>query len=319
MKISWTLGLLAIAASLPLALTAAKNPFAQENPAGQGSSAGQKNSPGQVKLRLQDKRTSPTDLALSGDLPGASAYSGRFVTYDELRKLPQVTVTVTDDGNFKRKVELSGIYLDELMRALDIPEKNTLVAAICDDAYEGHYTVEYRAAHHPILVLAIGGKPLGLSRRTADDGAYGPYLISHPSFDSRYRILAHSEEAQIPNGVLEVRFLSEDKVLSAIHPQGEFAPGSLQMEGYQIARENCFRCHNAGAYGGRKAAVSWSSLAKMAATKPGYFTAYTRDPQSESAYAQMPGFPDYDDATLAALIAYFQAAPGGQSKDQGSK
>jgi cytochrome c1 len=50
-------------------------------------------------------------------------------------------------------------------------------------------------------------------------------------------------------------------------------------------------------------------LGKIATTKPAYFKAYIKDPQSESAYAEMPDFPDYDDATLAALTAYFQVIP----------
>lgn len=148
-----------------------------------------------------------------------------------------------------------------------------------------------------------------MAKRSSNDGIYGPYLVSHPSFTSRYRILAHAEEAQIPNGVLELRFLKEDEVLHAIEPRGDFAAGAPQMQGYLIAQQNCFRCHNAGAYGGRKSGISWSVLAKIATTKPDYFKGYIKDPESESAYAEMPGFPEYDDATLAALTAYFQVIP----------
>ncbi|HZD51206.1 MAG TPA: hypothetical protein VE178_20875, partial [Silvibacterium sp.] len=250
---------------------------------------------------------SRTDLELSGDVPGSSAYAGRYVAYSDLLKLPQVTFTVTDDTNFPGKAQLGGIPLDELMQALQIPEENTLVAADCDDQYEGHYSAEYRAAHHPILVLTMNGQPLGITSRTAEGGAYGPYLISHRTFVSRYRILAHAEESQIPNGVIELRFLNEDKVLAAIRPQGDFPEGSPQMQGYVIARENCFRCHNAGAYGGRKAGITWSVLGKIARTRPAYFSSYIKDPASESAYAEMPGFPEYDDATIGALTSYFLA------------
>ncbi|MFY9935371.1 MAG: hypothetical protein WAK33_00775 [Silvibacterium sp.] len=309
MKITWLAGLLAIAATLSLAVTGVEKLFSQEEPAGQEKSVGQE------KLPLHEKRMSPDDLKLSGELPGVPANSVRFVSYLELAKLPQVTFTVTDDPNFKKKAEITGVHLDEILAALGIPGKNTLIAAICDDEYEAHYPVEYRAAHHPILVLRLNGKQLAVSKRTGDGGIYGPYLISHPSFTSRYRTLAHPEEAQIPNGVIELRFVKEDLALGAIHPPGEFADGSPQMQGYLIARENCFRCHNAGPYGGRKASVSWSSLAKMADSKPVYFSAYIKDPPSQSAYAEMPSFPDYDDATLAALTAYFRAfAPEDGSK-----
>lgn len=297
MKVSWMAGLVAISSALILALVDAKKPAKQ----------GSETEP--QRLSLHDSRTSPTDLLLAGDVPGTSDYAGRYVAYSELLKLPQVTFTVTDDSNFHGKAEIKGIYLEELLRAFGIPSVNTLIAAICDDGYEGHYPAEYRAAHHPILVLAVNGRPLHLTRRTAEDGDYGPYLVSHPSFTPRYKVLAHEEEAQIPNGVLELRFEKEDEVFHAIEPRGDFSAGSPQMQGYLIAQQNCFRCHNAGAYGGRKAGISWSVLGKMATTKPEYFKAYIKDPESESAYAEMPGFPEYDDATLAALTAYFQVIP----------
>lgn len=302
MKVLWLAGLLAISV-LPLALSGRGKPFIQGNSAEHD------------KLFLHEKSTSADDLKLTGELPGVPANAVRFVSYAELSKLPQVTLTVTDDSNFSGKAEVSGVYLDELLAALNISGKDILIAAICDDEYEAHYPVEYRAAHHPILVLRVNGKQLGLSKRTSHGGSYGPYLISHPLFTSRYRTLSHPEEAQIPNGVIELRFVNEDQAHGAIHPRGEFAAGSPQMQGYLISQENCFRCHNAGQYGGRMAGVSWSSLAKMANVKPAYFSAYIKDPQSQSAYAEMPGFPDYDDATLAALTAYFQTfAPGKGAK-----
>jgi hypothetical protein len=302
MKMLWMAALFTTTAALTLALKVEKPPPGD-------APTGQKNEGVPPKLSLHNDRTSSDDLKLSGDMPGSSAYAGRYIARSELLKLHQVTFTVTDDPNFPGKVEISGVYLEEILRAFDISGKSTLVAAICDDGYEAHYPVEYRAAHHPILVLNVDDKPLTLTKRTADGGSYGPYLISHPSFTSRYQTLAHPEEAQIPNGVLELRFVDERKVSEAISPRGTFTAGSPQMQGYLIAQENCFRCHNAGAYGGHKAGVSWNSLSKMANTKPGYFRAYIKDPQTEDAYAQMPAFPDYDEVTLAALTAYFQVAP----------
>jgi hypothetical protein len=299
MRVPWLAGLLGIAAALSIALTGAAKMSGNERQAGQEKQATQE------RLPLHEKSTSANDLQLSGNLPGAPANAVRFVSYTDLLALPQVTFTVTDDSNFSGKVEISGIYLDELLKVLDIPEKTTLIAAICDDEYEGHYPVEYRVAHHPILVLRLNGQPLAQSKRSADGGVYGPYLVSHESFKPRYHILAHAEESQIPNGVLEIRFLSEDDALGAIRPRGNFAAGSPQLEGYEIAEQNCFRCHNAGPYGGRKSGISWLALAKLASEHPAYFSAYIKNPQEESAYAEMPGFPEYDNATLAVLTAYF--------------
>jgi hypothetical protein len=259
------------------------------------------------KINLLEKRQSPHDLKLSGDLPGLPANSVRFVSYEQLSQLPQVTFHVTDDFNFHgHPTEISGIYLDDLLRDLGIPDKNTLIGAICDDEYEAHYTDDYRHAHRPILVLHLDGKPLAQYARTADDGTYGPYLVSHASFTPRYHILAHAEEAQIPNGVTELRFLKEALVLDSIRLQGKFAEGSPEQQGYLIAQQNCFRCHNSGNYGGHKSGRSWRSLARIAQSDPAGFAAYIKNPQSQDPAAIMPGNPEYDDATLHALTSYFQ-------------
>ncbi len=268
---------------------------------------GEENGAVAPQLSMHEGRTLPSDLELSGNVPGSRAYGGMYVSYAELLKLPQVTFTVTDDANFPGKDELGGVSLEELIRILGVPDRNTLVAAVCDDGYEAHYSVDYRAAHHPFLVLAINGKAPALVKRIGEEGAYGPYLVSHPKFAPRYQILSHSEEPQIPNGVTGLRFLREDKVLDAIRPHGNLARNSPQMEGYEIARENCFRCHNEGDYGGRKAGITWSVLGKIARNRPRFFRGYISDPQEESDYAEMPGFPEYDDATLGALTEYFQS------------
>jgi hypothetical protein len=281
-------GLLVLAAALSCALLGATKPVGQKN------------------LSLHEKRASAEDLELSGNLPGVPANAVRFVSHSDLLKLPQVTFSVTDDPNFKGKTEISGVYLDEILRALDIPEKDTLIAAICDDKYEAHYPVQYRGVHHPILVLRINGKQPAQWPRTSDGGSYGPYLVSHASFTPRYRVLAHAEEAQIPNEVIELRFLEEDEVFNAMHPRGDFVAGSPEMLGYQIARENCFRCHNSDSYGGHKASMPWSTLGRIAQEKPKICKRYIQDPQSVNSLAQMPGFPEYDDATFAALTTYFQ-------------
>jgi mono/diheme cytochrome c family protein len=256
-------------------------------------------------LVLRETSTSPQDLKVSGDLPGLPAGSTRFIAYDELSRLPQVDFRVLDDPNFHGPAEISGVYLDELLRMLGIPEKGLMVAAVCDDHYEAHYSEDYLHAHRPILVLRLDGKPLMRYKRTRDDGVFGPYLVSHASFQPRYHILAHAEEAQIPNGVVELRFLKQDAVLDAIRPRGVFAEDSPEMEGYRIAQQNCFRCHNQGAEGGQMAGITFSMIGMLAKSSPDFFAKYVRTPQAVNPKSNMAGSPQYDDATIAALRAYF--------------
>lgn|SRR6187402_259809 len=295
----WMVGLFSVAAVAP----ATNQSLMRKAPAAQ------------AKLPIYENRVTSEDLAISGNLTGLPPGSVRYVAYSDLLKLPQVRFQVTDDPNFHEKTEIDGVYLESLLRALDIPDKDTLIAAICDDKYEAHYPAAYRATHHPILVLRINGRQPAQWPRSSDGGTYGPYLISHASFAPQFKVLAYAEESQIPNGVLELRFLKEDEVLAEIHPRGNFAADSPQMKGGIIARENCLRCHNSGPYGGDKAGRSWEALGRISQTSPSDFARYIKDPKSVNGLAQMPGFPEYDEATLAALAAYFQTfAPAASAR-----
>src|SRR5580698_1396074 len=69
--------------------------------------------------RLAWKRTSPSDLELDGDIPGATKeQSKRYITREQLLALPQVSYNVTNDANFTGPVQISGVPLDQLMQAL---------------------------------------------------------------------------------------------------------------------------------------------------------------------------------------------------------
>lgn len=131
-------------------------------------------------------------------------------------------------------------------------------------------------------------------------------MISQAKFVPAFKILSHSDEPQIPWGVVRLEFLSEKTVFGSIAPRGPHAADAAVQAGYQIARQNCFRCHNAGLEGGQKSGFSWAALAAFAAASPKDFGDYVRNPLSKNAQAQMPDNPSYDDATIGALTAYFQ-------------
>jgi hypothetical protein len=249
----------------------------------------------------------PPDLKLVGDPLDTQKFKVESVSYEKLLKLPQVEYRVSDDSNFTRAVRLGGVDLDVLLRSLAIDGRGVMIAADCDDGYEAHYTAEYRAAHHPFLVLTIDGRAPAELPRASDGGSYGPYLISHERFVPGFRILAHEEEAQIPNGVVELHFLPEKEVLRALLPPGENAPSAVIKGTSTIALQNCLRCHNRGRFGGSKAGIDWQQMGAKARRDPQYFAAYIRDPQSVNPYAQMPGNSAYDAQTLQALTMYFQS------------
>src|SRR5262249_35732373 len=100
-------------------------------------------------------------------------------------------------------------------------------------------------------------------------------------------------------------FRSEQAVFGAIAPRGPHANEAGVKSGFQIAKENCFRCHNMGDEGGQKARRPWEVLAAWASASPQRFASYVRSPQGVNPKAEMPAFPQYDDDTITALHDYF--------------
>jgi len=156
-------------------------------------------------------------------------------------------------------------------------------------------------------VLLVNGEPP--SRWPKDPGTHrydmGPYMISHPKFTPSFKILSHSDEPQIPWGVVRLEFRNEKAVFSAIAPRGPHADDVSVQAGYKIVQQNCFRCHNSGRESEQKSGRPWLVLSAFASAAPAYFSAYVGNPKKENAQAQMPGNPGYDDATLRALRDYF--------------
>lgn len=256
---------------------------------------------------LQDARRGPLDLEVGGAIPGVADGGTRYVSYDDLLKLPQVDHTISDDTNLPGNTKISGVSLDELARSLGVSPDANLVVAICYDKYRASYSKEYLAHHHPLLVLKVNGGSQAQWPRNHKGEALGPYLISHPKFTPSFRILSHDDEPLIPFGITRIEFRNEAKVLGVIMPRGTYAPNSPVMAGYKIAQQNCYRCHNMGPEGGQMAERPWQVLAAWATADPQYFKSYIRNPQASRPTNKMPGNPQYDDATLDAIRAYFAA------------
>jgi mono/diheme cytochrome c family protein len=259
-------------------------------------------------VTLRTTRSSPSDLELGGDLAGLAPGTTRYISRDDLLALPQKAYAVSDDSNFTGPTRIGGVPLKELGRRLGAAPEADLIVAICHDQYRANYSRAYIALHHPLLVLTIDGKPPAGPPKGAEGhrSDMGPYMISHPSFTSTFKILSGEDEPQIPWGVVRIEFRDEDAVFRAIRPPRPQAAEPTVQAGYRIAQQNCFRCHNMGREGGQKSGHSWLVLSAWAAASPDYFAAYVRDPRTRNPRAQMPGNPGYDDATIRALTAYFR-------------
>ena len=258
----------------------------------------------QVSL-LHPTRTEAGDLEV-GD--GKAA----FISYQDLLKLPQVDFLSKNDSNYPAPAQLGGVSLQQLLRSLGVDAD--MVVAICADGYRSNYPVAYLNAHHPVLVLTVNGKPPAEWPKSGEGGELGPYVIANPDFKPSFQVLSHTDEAQIPFQVVRLDVRSERQVLGPITPKGDFAPGSPVMQGFQIAQQNCYRCHNMGAEGGQMAGIPWPVLGALAKANPEFFAKYVRTPQAVNPHSKMAGSPGYDDATIAALRAYFTTFAAGESK-----
>lgn len=257
---------------------------------------------------LGETRQFPSDLEVGGELAGLPAGTSRFLTREDLLALPQVEFAVAGDTNFTGSPTISGVRLEDLAKQIAGKPESAVVVAICDDKYRANYPRAYLAAHHPVLVLNVNGKPPAGWPKDSQEHKYdmGPYMISHAKFVPAFKILAHEDEAQIPWGVVRLEFRNEKTLFGSIAPRGPHAADAAVQAGFRIAQQNCFKCHNSGREGGQKLGFSWSDLTALATASPEVFGGYVRNPVSKNVQAQMPGNPSYDDATIGTLTAYFQ-------------
>jgi len=253
---------------------------------------------------LHSERSSPGDLEVGGELTHPPEGSTRFIRYEDLLALPQKTYTVNDDADLPPNTEISGVPLESLERLLGKTPHDPLIVAICYDHYRTNYPADYLAEHHPLLVLRINGKLRDEWPKSPSGDALGPYLISHSVFKPAFKILSHWDEPQIPYGVTRLEFRQESEVFSVIRPYGFFSAKSQVAQGYLIAHQDCFRCHNMGTEGGTMAGRSWEDLANSAWDDGPTFRNIIHNPKSADPDAKMPAHPQYDFGTLDALTSY---------------
>jgi hypothetical protein len=206
---------------------------------------------------------------------------------------------------------VTGVYLNVLAKYLSALDGSDLLSAVCSDGYRANYSHDYVVAHRPILVLKIEGRPVRswVAQSHSDD--FGTYFITHAIFKSSFTVLSQQETPQVPVDIVKLDFSSTRVVFGAIAPHGDYAPDSQVMEGYRIAQQHCYRCHNMGDYGGTKARVTWQQIGAYAAS-PSTFEAFILNPRSIDHKVARPPHPVFDDATTKALQAYFQTFAKGK-------
>ncbi|WP_158944389.1 hypothetical protein [Granulicella sp. S190] len=259
---------------------------------------------------LQTDRNDASDLEIVGMASEISPGAIRYVSQKWLLSLPQITVTITDDENFRelpqQKLSVTGVYLDVLENSLGALPGADLLTALCEDGYRATFTREYVQMHRPILALKIDGLPIQTWVAQTHSYDPGPYFITHADFTPSFNVLSFQEIPKVPAKIVRLEFGTTEQVYGAIAPHQKGASNQQVIDGFRIAKQHCYRCHNMGGYGGVKAGKSWSTLGTYAAASPSAFERYLRNPKSIDPKSTMSPNPEFDDATAKALQAYFQ-------------
>lgn len=258
-------------------------------------------------IELHKQREAATDLEVAGLIRGVPPTESRFVSRESLETLPQVETTISVGRDFKTsaKLHVKGIYLDVLAKSLGSDDGAVAIATICNDGYMAPFPSDYIQKHKPLVVIAVDGMtPHDWSLKTHQYDA-GPYFVGYERFEPSFHVLAHTDRPQEPDGMTKIVVDTDEGLFASISPKGTKATDGDVMNGFRIASQNCFRCHNAGTYGGTKAGVSWTEVASIARKRSQYFGKWVHDPHAMRSRAEMPANLDYDHATLTALQRYF--------------
>jgi mono/diheme cytochrome c family protein len=260
---------------------------------------------GRVQI-LHAARESASDLEVTGLVAGLADGVPAYIRRGDLLALPQ-TRAITSDGPYSRgSLKISGVTFNTLARAIGALPSSDLITATCADRYRSHFPSGYIAQHQPILVLTINGQSIATWSAQAHRYDASPYTVIYAHFVPAFKILAHEDEAQLPDNLQTLNFTTQAKTFAPISPRGSFPEGSPEQQGFAIAKQNCLRCHFSGASGGTKSGRSWQSLGEWAREQPLFFEQYVKNPQMFESHSHMAANPQYDTRTLTALAAYFR-------------
>ncbi len=238
---------------------------------------------------------------------GLAAGQSGYVSYKDLLSLPQTKAVVTSDPDYPGPpLHVSGLSFETVAKAVGALPNSDLIDGLCEDHYRSHFPADYLAQHHPILVLKVDGKSLEDWAKETHQYDPSPYVVMYANFIPTFKVLAHSDQQQLPDNLVRLNFTTQARTFGPIEPRGNHAAGSPEQIGFTIAKQNCLRCHFMGASGGTKSGRTWQSLGTWAAEQPKYFQAYVKDPAKYEPHTHMAANPEYDAATLQALTVYFR-------------
>jgi hypothetical protein len=127
-------------------------------------------------LTSSPTRSSSQDLEVFNINADRSASVPRYYRFEQLLALPQTTVKTATDPNTQQPATYTGVYLNELIQALQSSPEQTVLGANCYDGYQQYYDPDYNEKHHPIFLLKYDGKSPADWPKSEHNSPMGPLL-----------------------------------------------------------------------------------------------------------------------------------------------
>jgi hypothetical protein len=159
-------------------------------------------------LSASPTRSSSQDLEVFNIDADGSASVPRYYRFEQLLTLPQITVKTATDPNTQQPATYTGVYLNDLIQALQNSPEETVLGANCYDGYQQYYDPDYNKNHHPIFLLKYDGKAPADWPKSEHNSPMGPYCIVHENFQSSETIYGYTEAPRIPFGIVSVELTS---------------------------------------------------------------------------------------------------------------
>jgi hypothetical protein len=144
------------------------------------------------------------DLEVFDIKADGSTSAPQYYRYEQLLSLAQITVKTAKDPNTQQPATYTGVYVNDLIRALQSSPDQTVLDANCYDGYQQYYDPEYGEKHHPIFLLKYDEKAPPDWPKSEHDSPMGPYCVVHENFQPSETIYGYTEAARIPFGIISV-------------------------------------------------------------------------------------------------------------------
>ena len=205
-----------------------------------------------------------------------------------------VTYTVNDDPNFAPATKISGVPLEELARTA----RRAPRIAIGGGDLRRQVPRKLSAGLHCGASSAAGAEREWRAARRLAERSRNAEVRYGAVHDLASEVHAELQDVwltamrrRFPGAWCGSNFATKKRCWARLLRAGRTRTMTRCRQGYRIAQQNCFRCHNMGSEGGQKSGRPWLVLAAWANADPDYFASYVRDPKKRIEHAEMPGNP----------------------------